>query len=145
MWVTVGEPVFLHIHTCSIFRFSRRAGVYKILVMAVHRARARAANAPTAEFPSFFRFSTSQKGAFHQIVKKSRNLPYKKRFCFLKGTNLYFFACGAHGQKSAVPGHAAVPTHTCTTATHSMTCGGLPATSTALVERGQLLRSQRTR
>ena len=48
VWVTVGEPVFLHIHTCSIFRFSRRPGVYKIRVMAVHRARARAVNAPTA-------------------------------------------------------------------------------------------------
>ena len=43
LWVTMGEPVFLHIHTCSIFKFSRRPGVYKILVMAVHRARARAA------------------------------------------------------------------------------------------------------
>ena len=74
LWVAVGEPVFLHIHTCSIFRFSRRPGVYKILVMAVHRARARAANAPTAKFLSFFfRFSTSQKGAFHKIVKKSLN------------------------------------------------------------------------
>ena len=85
MWVTVGEPVFLHMHTCSIFKFSRRPRVYKILVMAVHRARARAANAPTAKFPSFFRFSTSQKGAFHQIVKKSLNLPYKKVIFFLKG------------------------------------------------------------
>ena len=82
VWVAVGELVFLHIHTCSIFKFSRRPGVYKILVMAVHRARARAANAPTAKFPSFFRFSTSQKGAFHQIVKKSLNLPYKKVIFF---------------------------------------------------------------
>ena len=88
VWVAMPEPVFLHIHTCSIFRFSRRPGVYKILVMAVHRARARAANALTAKFPSFFRFSTSQKGAFHQIVKKSFNLHYKKVIFFQKGTNL---------------------------------------------------------
>ena len=30
-----------------------------------------------------------------------------------------------HGPNSAVPGHAAVPTHTCSIATHNMTCGGL--------------------
>ena len=63
----------------------------------------------------FFDFSPAKKGAFHQIVKKSPTLPYKNVFCFLKGYKSVIFACGAHGLESAVPGHAAVPTHTCST------------------------------
>jgi hypothetical protein len=36
----------------------------------------------------FFLFSTSQKGAFHQIVKRSKNLPYETLFLFKKDSNL---------------------------------------------------------
>jgi hypothetical protein len=33
-------------------------------------------------FDFFFDFTPAKKGAFQQIVKKSRNLPYKNVFCF---------------------------------------------------------------
>jgi hypothetical protein len=49
----------------------------------VYTATDRGSACPRAEsskFPSFFLISTSQKGDFHQIVKKSQNLPYKKLF-----------------------------------------------------------------
>ena len=54
---------------------------------AADLASAACPRAESPEFQSFFLFSTSQKGAFHEIVKKSLNLPYKNVF-FLKGTNL---------------------------------------------------------
>jgi hypothetical protein len=76
LWVRVrGEP-FPHIHT---YIFQDQAGPWctQLQILDLH-----VLELDPLTFDFFFDFSPAKKGAFHQIVKKSRTLPYKNVFCF---------------------------------------------------------------
>ena len=77
LWVRVGGTPFPHIHTYILQdQASPWCTQLQILDLPVLELN-------SLNFDFFFDFSSAKKGAFHQIVKKSRNLPYKNVFVFL--------------------------------------------------------------
>jgi hypothetical protein len=78
LWVRVHGKPFPHIHT---YKIQDQAGPWctQLQILDLPVLELNPLNFDFFFF--FFDFSPVKKGAFHQIVKKSRNLPYKNVFC----------------------------------------------------------------